>query len=83
MRAWNCRPAAKAADAVSTIWPPTEIQPVSQDAMMRCREGARAATQWYCPPAVGYMEAISAREQATAIEQMKEIMLRYTMNEFW
>jgi hypothetical protein len=44
---WIWRAAAKAADAVSTIWPPMEIHPVNHAAADLFAEGARAATQWY------------------------------------
>lgn len=49
MSAWSWRPAEKAADAVSTSCPPMEIQPVNQEATALVWDGARQATQWYCP----------------------------------
>ncbi|CAF3639970.1 unnamed protein product [Fusarium graminearum] len=45
----DSRPAANAAEAVKTIWPPMLIQPVMKEAEEHIEEGAMAATQWYCP----------------------------------
>lgn len=49
MSACSCSPAAKAAEAARTSWPPIEIQPVNHDAVARYDAGVRQWTQWYCP----------------------------------
>lgn len=41
----DSRPAANAAEAVNTIWPPMLIQPVMKEAEEHIEEGAMAATQ--------------------------------------
>ena len=46
-------------------------QPVTQDIPLANFGGASAATHEYCPPAIGYVEHISAIEYATAREQMQ------------
>lgn len=74
-RAWNNRPAERAADAVKHSCPPMFIHPVIQEANGRILNGAKAATQWYCPPAVGYMDAISAIDAPMARVPRKAIML--------
>ena len=74
-RAWNSRPAERAADAVKHSCPPILIHPVIQEANGRILNGAKAATQWYCPPAVGYMEAISAIDAPMARVPRKAMML--------
>lgn len=56
--ACSCNPAAKAADAASTSWPPMEIQPVNQAAVAWYDAGVRQWTQWYCPLDVSMLAAI-------------------------
>ena len=47
--------------ATSATQPDTLIQPVIHDRPRRREGGAIMATQWYCPPAVGYADSSSAR----------------------
>lgn len=40
--------------------------------------GANNAVQWYCAPAIGHIEAISARERASAIVPEIENIIPHT-----
>ena len=60
MSACICSPAANAADAVNTICPPMETQPVNHEATRAWFLGAKTATQWYWP--VHFIVSIGSAE---------------------
>lgn len=55
-----------------------DTQPQSQLKNALCFSGASIAVQWYCPPDVGHMLAISAREAAVASAPSAAYMNPYT-----
>ena len=59
--------------ATSAIQPPMLIQPVIHDKNRLYRGGLMIATQWYCPPAVGYAERNSPIDMASATFPMPAV----------